>query len=402
METVILAYNKLSVSTISSVFKEIESSYKTDRKKTTESIIRILCETEIESNLLAVSSLLKLIYSVVDTSIVEEIISKVDSLNLYCYIFSYALVDDAFINSKVSALIEKKDVLSVLKILQMCSTLLDKSTLDLIESGIEDDESVLVKFIKESVRMIKNGKSPYRKYLQEELKSVESTITEILKKYSHRNTEVITTATESDELIAVKYGMNTSLKKKIFSIITSSPDYIEAQRALYKQIIRKVWHIEEIVKVSVKLCIAEKTFNIYYPTLVCSIYATSSSSHRGTIIKYIYQTVDEYVSQLSKLSVKEIYNLGMLLAHLYSNEINALKLVINLSLLLKKEEVLVRVLFKGILNLYNHKKIKKFRRMKETTEFRRFFKESLIDHSFLKESDREMFDLLYREMFIEV
>ncbi|KAH9386739.1 uncharacterized protein NEMAJ01_1635 [Nematocida major] len=401
MESVILAYNKLSVSTIASVFKEIEASYQKNSKETGNIIVKILLETDIESNLLAVSSLLKLIYSALDRSIVEEVVSSIENLSLCCYIFNYGLVDDTFINSKVSALIEKRDVLSILRILQMSSTLLDHSTLSLIESCVEEDGSFLVRFIKESVGMIKKGHSPYRSYIQEEMNSVAGTVSGILKKYAHTNTEVITAATDSDELIAVKFGMNTSLKKKIFSIVTESPDYAEAQRALYKQVIRKVWHIEEIVKVCIRLCISESAFNTYYPTLVISIYNTSSNNHKSTVIKYIYQTVDSKVETLSRLSVKEIYNLGMLLGHFYVNGINSLKPVVGGCFALKKHAVLAKVVFKSILVAHLDKKITKFRKVKENADFRRFFNSSLIDGSFLTEENRPSLHFLYGEMFIQ-
>ncbi|KAI5189397.1 hypothetical protein NEMIN01_0460 [Nematocida minor] len=402
MEEVVLAYNKLTVGNISSVFKQIESSYRRDSRETTDVIIKILAETEIESNLLAVSSMLKLIHSVLDKKIVEEVISKVPNLNLYCYIFNYGLVDDAFVNSKVSDLISCKDSLSILKILQMCSTLLDESTLGIIDTKMEDDGSILCKFIKESIKMIRRGQSPYRNYLQDEMNSIKNTIAGILSKYAETNTSVITTATDAEEVIAVKFGMNTSLKKKIFAILTNSQDYIEAQRALYKQIIRKVWHIEEIVKISIGLCIAEKRYNTYYSSLITSLYDTSSANHKSTVMKYIYQTIDEKVETLSKLNIKEIYNLGMLMGTFYSVGINTLRPVVNLGLIIKKEEVLVRVLIKNILNLHLQKKIKKFRKMKEASAFKSFYANSIIDGSFLKTENREDLDALYREMFIQI
>ncbi|KAI5166399.1 hypothetical protein NEIRO03_1025 [Nematocida sp. AWRm78] len=410
MDSIVLAYNKLSVSTLSTVFKEIEKAYEKNRKDTSSMIIKILSETELESNLLAISSLLKLIYSALDKSIVEEIITKIDDLNLCCYIFNYGLVDDAFINSRVQNLLKKRDILSVLRILQMCSGILDSSTLSLIELGAdsameewerqEGRPCILLKFIKDSVKQIQNGRSPYRNYLQEEMNSVKVTISNILSKYTYTNTEVITTATDADELIAVKYGMNTSLKKKIFSIITSSTDYYEAQRSLYKQIIRKVWHIEEIVKISIRLCIAESVFNIYYPSLIISIYNSSSSSHKGAVMNYIYHTIDEQANSLSKKTIKEIYNLGMLIGHLYGNEVNVLKPLVCLSIIGKKEGVLIKVAIKNILTLYQQKKIKKIRKIKETERFREFFMSRLVDESFLKSTDQTDLEALYSQMFI--
>ncbi|KAI5163623.1 hypothetical protein NEAUS04_1714 [Nematocida ausubeli] len=411
MDNVVLACNKLSVSTLPSVFKEIEKLYEKNSKATASAIIRILSQTEIESNLLAISSLLKLIYSALDKSIVEEIIAKVDDLSLYCYIFNYGMVDDAFINTKVQGLLKRNDMLSVLRILQMCSSGLDASTLSLIDAGTasviselekeeESEPSVLLRFIKESVKMIKNGRNPYRNYLQEEMNSVKSTIAGILSRYTHTNTDVISTATDADEVVAVKYGMNTSLKKKIFSIITTSTDYYEAQRALYKQIIRKVWHIEEIFKVAIRLCIAENTFNVYYPTLVQSIYNSCTGSHKGAAMDYLYHAIEEHVNTLSKKTIKEIYNLGMAIGYFYGHEMNVVKPLVILTVIGKKESVLIKVTMKNILGLYRQKKIKKARRLKETETFRTFFMKSLIDGSFLKESDQQDLELLYGLMFI--
>lgn len=402
MEEVVLAYNKLTVGNIENVFREIEGSYKKDREESSGILIKILAETEIESNLLAVSSILKLIHAVLDKNIVKEVVNKVANLSLWCYIYNYGLVDDSFINSKVSALIESKDFLSVLKVLQMCSTLLDASTLSLIESGIEEDGSVLLRFVKDSIKMIRKGNSPYRNYLQEEMNSVKSTISIILSKYSSTNSEIITTATDTKEIIATKFGMNTSLKKKIFDIITSSQDFVDAQRALYKQVIRKVWHIEEVAKIAIDLCIAENRYNPYYLLLIVSLHDTSSTNHRSTVVKYIYCAVDSKLESLSKLSIKEIYNLGVAMCELYSSGINTLRRLIHMSLVLKKEEVLARVVFKNILHFYAQNKIKKFRKMKENDTFKEFFKIKMIDGSFLKEEDRSDMNFLYSKMFIQM
>lgn len=402
MEEVVLAYNKLTVGNISSIFKEVENSYRKSRKETASVIIKILAETEIESNLLAVASLLKLIHSVLDGGIVEEVVRRVPNLNLWCYIYNYGLVDDSFINSKVEELICSRDSLSVLRILQMCSTLLDTSTLDLIESRMEEDGSVLVKFIKESIGMIRKGNSPYRNYLQNEMASVKETLSTILSKYSKTNNEVITKATDTKEIIATKFGMNTSLKKKIFDIFTSSEDYVEAQRSFYKQVIRKVCHIEEVIRVGVDLCIAESRYNPYYFSLIVSLHNTSSVKHKSTVVKYIYRALDEKVENLSKLSIKEIYNLGMGMSDLYSSGINPLKSLVETGVFLKREEVLARVVIRSIVKLYIDKKIKKFRKMKENSSFREFYKKRMIDGSFLKEEERGSLDDLYREMFIQI
>ncbi|KAI5172639.1 hypothetical protein NEFER03_1695 [Nematocida sp. LUAm3] len=398
MKSIQLAYNKLSSSTIGTAFKEIEQEYRKNKEECREALIRIISSSEIEENTLVVASLLKLIYSAIDTEIVSQIIEKTCSVRLFCYLNAYGVVDTSFVTRIISDLLKKSDLISILKIFQICGGKLEKESVKMIKENIPGSSGFLSEFLLWSCDQMLSGHVPFRDTLKEELSSMEASLEETIRKHEIHSFSVLTETTDHEEKIAAKYGMNTILKKRIFTIIATSKDYTEAQRLLYKEGL-KVKQFEEVFYLLCFLCTKEEIYNPYYSDLSLSLLTTSSSNHSSTFNKYMYKGIEKHISRISSLPVREVYNLGRYISAAYIEGVISINFINSLGFLLKKEAILAKVLFKEILEAYRSKKLKAPRKMKETEEVKRLFKEKLIDDSFLEQKDKSDLNIIYHIMY---
>jgi len=447
MKSVLLAYNKLSSSNIETIFKEIERSHREHPKETEKALVDIVSRTEIKSNILAVASIIKLAHAVLSTTIAQEIVARVRSLPLFCYLYNYGVLDASFMHREVAELIRKRDYLGVLQVLQMCSGIMDKETLKEIRKGAELEirknpefvsensselanrgsaeiasgnsreisnrnstdptnrssaeilggkgRSFLMMFILESVDQVLAGKSPFRDVLREETEVVGEALDEIVKTATHRPVAVISQIENGKSDAALKFGMNTALKRRVFEILTESQGYRDAQGALYKEGL-KVRQFEEVFYLLVYLCSAESKYNEYYADLSVSLLTTCSKNHRGPFNKYLYRAIERHVQNVEKLSVKEIYNIATFIHYHYVEELIGIGCVTQLEYFAKKEIVFARVFFKQLIETYSKTGKLRVKRVKETESMKRVFKNDLVDGRYIKKESEESLKEIYK------
>lgn len=398
MSSVLLACNKLSSSNITKVFKEIEAHYRTDAAGAAEALVAAFTEENIQTNLLAVSSILKLVHGVLDQTVVPRVLEQTAHVPLYCYLYNYGVLDSSFIDSALERLLAGGDYLSVLQILQMCSALLSPETLQLIKTGVVvDPASFLSVFLVESAELVLQRRNPYRDTLKEELGTIQAAVEGIVKQSTGRLVSALSIAEDPEEAeaAALKFGMNTALRKRIFRILTTSRDYVEAQRLLYKESL-KVKQFEEVFYLLMYFCMQESRYNRYYADLAVSLIRTASASHRSLFNKYVYSAIERQLPQLEKLAVKEIYNLGMYIAEVYLEGLITIRCISRLEFLSKKEQTLGKVLFKQVTARFQGSPSLKVKKMRETDTLKRFFLTGLVDNVFLKKEHKPALSSVYR------
>ncbi|KAI5189084.1 hypothetical protein NECID01_0439 [Nematocida sp. AWRm77] len=402
MKNVLLACNKLSSSNIAAVFKEIEESFKQDKSAASSALVSAFTEENIEHNLLAVSSILKLVHSVLDQTVVEKVLGNIANIPLYGYLYNYGVLDSSFIDASLKSLLDARAYLSVLQILQMCSSLLSTGALQSIKErvGAEKDAasfSFLAEFLVESADLVLQHRNPYRDVLKEEMESIKATVEEIVKHSTNKLVCALSMSEDAEDALALKYGMNTALKKRIFRILTTSKDYPEAQTLLYKEGLR-VKQFEEVFYLLMYFCMQETKYNKYYADLSISLISTASSSHRGTFNKYMYTAIERQLSLLEKLSVKEIYNFSGFVAALYLEGLITIRCISKLAYCTKKEKILGKVLFKHVLTHFLSGEPLRVKKMRESDTLKKFFQTDLIDNTFLKREHKPAISSIYQQI----
>ncbi|KAI5181218.1 hypothetical protein NEOKW01_1437 [Nematocida sp. AWRm80] len=402
MKELVLAYNKLTTATLPEVFSDILSLYKKDRTSTLEAFVTLVANSNVEENIIPIASLIKIVHAVLETKITAKIVKSTNSIQLYCYLYNYGIIDSTMIIEQLNTMIDQKDTLSILRVLQMCSRLLDTDALECIYKGVSSLEcSQLKEFIILSVEMIRKGNNPYRESLKEEIEAMNSTLTQIIAKHTNRPIEVLSTTTDgTDDIdrIANRYGMNTLLKKRVFKILTSSEGYIDAQRQLYKEGL-KVKQFEELFSLLVYLCTKESFYNPYYFQLAHSLLSTCSSGHKSIFTKYIYLSVENQLRHLKRLKATEIYNLSQYITSLYTEGIISFRPITSLECVSKKEQALIRLIFKTMYTHYQTNPLKKLIKTHSTDHFLLFYNTYLIDNLILTQEHKSVITQLYPHMF---
>lgn len=409
MRSIQLAYNKMSSSTLPQVFKEIKKEYEKSPSTTASALISVILSTDIDSNALVTASFISIAHKL-DNKITERVLESAKSTVLLCYLQAMGVVDDEYVRQAVRALIKKQDLINVLRMLQMCAAVIDKETAKELRNEInkltgkneikktEKTNEYLPSFLSWALDQLSKGKSPFREILKEEVSSMRSTIREIEEKEGLCIPSTLTIATDREEIVAAKYGMNTALKKRVFSILVTSSSHQEAITALYKEGL-KVKQFEEVFLLLLFLCLKESIYNRYYSDVAGSLLKTASSSYKKSFTKYIYLAIERSITRLDTLKAKEIYNLAMYVSALYLSNSITLKHLERINFSFAKSRAFARVLFKSVLRAYRDKNPFRVQRMRESEEVSCFFRDGLIDCKVLGEEDREDLDRVYAAMY---
>ncbi|KAI5185135.1 hypothetical protein NEHOM01_0640 [Nematocida homosporus] len=422
--TVQLAYNQLASSTLSQVFNKIEQVYQNSPDRARSALLTVISTPNAQTNLLVLSSFLSLVHSLLDKQIIKSLLKPLidpkrsmspDTVTLLCYLNTYGVIDTSYINRALTQLVEQHELLQILRILQMTSTTLDKEVLSLLKTklaettanSLSENESqttqsstpsYLPTFLLWALNALTKNQNPFREVLKEEIATMKESIKEIVDKTTAQPIEVQTEAVDQEEVAAAKFGMNTTLKKRVFSIITTSKDFPEAQGLLYKEAL-KVKQFAEVFNLLLFLCLKEQKYNRYYADLATSLIKTARPNHQSSFNKHLYTAIEKQLAHLETLPIKEIYNLASFIAAIYSEGLITLKCLNHLTYRTKEPIVLLKVLFKTLLANFRHNLIKKPKTMKESETIRTIFNNRLIDGLFLHPNDQSDLTRLYEAIY---
>lgn len=426
MSRVLLAYNKLSSSTVEHVFEEIYAEHKRSPEDTESELVRLAKTIDVQSNLLALCSLLRLVQTLIDEQVVRRILSgfskktDLEKAKLFAHLYYAGITDDAFVKELVLGSVSKvlevhtspetlgcsgispaSPFFTILSVLQMCGSMLGKDVLldikNLAAEFMGPEAAYVIHFLHESATHLLASKNLFRDTLREETLSMQATIEKVVGKHSYKDTAVFSISKSAEEAAAARYGMNTDLKKRVFAVVVTSGNVSEAQAALYKESL-KVAHFAEVFHILLRCCIEEKTFNAYYSSLAASLIFTASKNHTKTFIKYAYQSLEKCLPLAHKMKVKEIYNLGAYIAELLIQGAIRPSILASIPYLAKKEVLLARVSLKFIAEAYRAKRIRGIKKMKEKDHFRSFFHNVLVDGAYIPLEYRDTLDQIYSLM----
>jgi nucleolar MIF4G domain-containing protein 1 len=119
---------------------------------------------------------------------------------------------------------------------------------------------------------------------------------------------------EKVQKLLKKFKMTTDLKKKIFTAIISSSDYIDAFERLTRLNLKQGQE-REIIKIIALLAINEKCYNPFYKLLIDKLIFVEKS-HRYTF----HYTIWDYLKIIDSYPSRKIYNLANLISDLLLSE----------------------------------------------------------------------------------
>ena len=108
--------------------------------------------------------------------------------------------------------------------------------------------------------------------------------------------------------------MNTDIRRKIFTVLMTSSDYMEAVQNLLKLDLTKIQR-REIAKIIVECCIQENPFNLYYAYL--SQYLCNSARDNQVTFQY---TLWDKIKNLREMSSLQTTNFIKLILHLVQSK----------------------------------------------------------------------------------
>lgn len=112
------------------------------------------------------------------------------------------------------------------------------------------------------------------------------------------------------ERLAVEQRFTSDLRKKIFMVIMSAEDYLDASQKLLKMKLNKK-QAQELAVVIVESCAQEENFNKYY------CYLTENLINLRSSLKYSFQfALWDHFKQLENYGLRKIANLAKFLSFL--------------------------------------------------------------------------------------
>lgn len=146
------------------------------------------------------------------------------------------------------------------------------------------------------------------------------------------------------EKLAIEQRFTSELRKKIFMVIMSSDDYLDASQKLLKMKLNKKQQ-QEIAVVVVESCAQEEKFNKYYAYLAANLIKLRST------LKYSFQYAFwDHFKQLESYGLRKIANLAKMLSFLVLRKdmgLQALK-SLELDMLTEHQELLLKIFFKDL------------------------------------------------------
>ena len=155
---------------------------------------------------------------------------------------------------------------------------------------------------------------------------------------------------EQLEQMAVEQRFTSDLRKKIFIVIMSSDDYVDAAQKLMKMKLNKK-QIQELAVVAVESCAQEEKFNLYYGYLAENLIKLLSG------LKYSFQYAFwDHFKQLENYGLRKIANLAKLLAFLVTRRNMGVQAIrsFEFEMLSEHQELFLKIFFKELFNGYIH------------------------------------------------
>jgi hypothetical protein len=128
------------------------------------------------------------------------------------------------------------------------------------------------------------------------------------------NDDITNVDTQKVDKLLKKFKMTTDLKKKIFTAVISSSDYIDAFERLTRLNLKQDQE-REIVKIIALLAIEEKCYNPFYKLLIDKLIFVEKS-HRYTF----HYNVWDYIKIIDSYPLRKIHNLANLICDLLVSE----------------------------------------------------------------------------------
>lgn len=151
------------------------------------------------------------------------------------------------------------------------------------------------------------------------------------------------------EKLAMDLKFTTDIRKRIFILMMSSQDYIEATQNLLKLKLNKK-QTREIAVVIIQVCAQEEQFNKFYAYLAQNIIKVDHN------MKYSFQySFWDHFKQLEDYPVRKIANIAKLLAFLINSRVMGIPSIRGIDLDIPNEHqiMLLKIIFRSFYAEYN-------------------------------------------------
>ena len=152
------------------------------------------------------------------------------------------------------------------------------------------------------------------------------------------------------EKLAVQLKFTTDIRKRVFIIIMSSNDYLEASHNLLKLKLHRK-QMREVAVVIVQVCAQEEQFNKFYAYLAENIIRVDSN------MKFSFQyALWDHFKQLESYPLRKVANLAKLLSFLINTKAMSLTSLrgIDIDVANEHQIILLKIVFKAFYSQYHN------------------------------------------------